>query len=257
MLATSVAATAAGDWRTSLQQAVTLHQAGDLNSASVHHREALNGHEPLRSNWAVLTNAALAMQPESAEEAVHTFQRVIEIQPDNADSYFNLGTALCDCKEREADAVDAFKVAIQLNPSDGGAHYNLGTTQLQLGGEQNTADALSSLTTATQIEPDEGKNWHSLGDARAASSMWPESVEAYRRATALRPGHSPSWASLGNALEEISDGDAAIAAWQRALKLHPQARHDACPVADPFPCPCPRSSLHPRQCRHRSILVCF
>lgn len=71
----------------------------------------------------MLTNFALSQQPEAPEEAAALFQRVVELQPTSADAYFNLGTALSECEDREGcfpAAIEAFEQAISLNPTDGG-----------------------------------------------------------------------------------------------------------------------------------------
>ena len=112
----------------SSRRAVSHHQSGDLKAACSHYAAAINGHEPLRSHWAILTNYALALQPEAPAEAAATFERVIELQPGSADAYFNLGTALSECSsDKWPAAVEAFGHAIALNPTDGGAYYNLGS----------------------------------------------------------------------------------------------------------------------------------
>ena len=62
------------DWRAGLQRAVNLHGAGDLHGASGEYRSALDAHPPLRENWAILTNYALAIQPEAPAEAAAAFE---------------------------------------------------------------------------------------------------------------------------------------------------------------------------------------
>ncbi|KAL1529172.1 hypothetical protein AB1Y20_000131 [Prymnesium parvum] len=221
----AVLVAAAANWERSLQQAVQLHQSGDLRSACAFYRAAIEEHAPLQAHWAVLTNFALAQQVDSPEEAAATFERVLELQPTSADAYFNLGTALSECKqaaEAWPAAVKAFEHAIAINPTDGGAYYNMGTTQLQMGGE-NVVAALRSLQTSVALQPTDAKSYHSLGDAYAASREWERSVAAYRTATALRPEHAAGWASLGNALEEMNQGSAAEESWRKSLALHADA----------------------------------
>ena len=117
LTAHTVAAADANGWQASLQQAVSLHQAGDLKAACGHYKAAIDGHEPLRSHWAILTNFALAQQPESPAEAAATFERVIELQPSSADAYFNLGTALSECadlaREGGSSGADRLESAIE------------------------------------------------------------------------------------------------------------------------------------------------
>ena len=214
----------AADWRASLQRAVDLHGSGDLNGASDHYRAALQAHEPLRGNWAILTNYGLAIQPKAPAETVDAFEQVLALIPDSADGHFNLGNALTDC-ERHAEAASAFGRAIAINPVDGEAYYNLGVQQLRQGGAAELSDAATSLSNAVSLTPSDGKAWLSMGDVRAKEARWAESVQAYTRATALRPTHTASWAALGNAHEETGAMGEAETSWRRALRLPDDGVH--------------------------------
>ncbi len=109
---------------------------------------------------------AMEEHPSTHDEAIHTYLRVLEIEPDHAATHINLGTLfynrqdfvsaekhyraavaadaryalayfdlgnVLDETERIQDAVVAYRTAIQLAPTYGDAHYNLALAYERLG----------------------------------------------------------------------------------------------------------------------------
>ncbi|MBW4454873.1 MAG: tetratricopeptide repeat protein [Nostoc indistinguendum CM1-VF10] len=105
----------------------------------------------------------------------------MQLNPNLADAYYNLGNALSEQKKLDA-AVTAYQKAIQLNPNLATAYYNLGIVLRQ----QKKLDA---------------------------------AVTAYQKAIQLNPNLADAYYNLGNALSEQKKLDAAVAAYQKALIL--------------------------------------
>jgi protein O-GlcNAc transferase len=209
---------AAADWKASLQKAVGLHQQGDLAGSSPFYRAALDGNPSLRSNWAVLTNFALSVQPDAPAEAAEAFEAVVAMTPDSADAYYNLGRARADAGDH-AGAEAALRSCLRLNPEDADAYYDLAIAHLRQPGEASAEAAVAAARASIALSPEDGKAWVTLGDGLAAKQEWAQSREAYAKACALRPEHMPSWSSLGNAHDECGDVDHAEASWKTALSL--------------------------------------
>lgn len=70
-------------------------------------------------------------------QAVEIFQRVVKLDPKNADAHFALGHAYYDLKQWR-NAIDSFKIAIELNPKDDDARDRLGIARAMLW-EQDSA----------------------------------------------------------------------------------------------------------------------
>ena len=70
-------------------------------------------------------------------QAVAIFQRVVKLDPKNADAHFALGHAFYDLKQWR-NAIDSFKIAIELNPKDDEARDRLGLARAMLW-EQDSA----------------------------------------------------------------------------------------------------------------------
>lgn len=64
-------------------------------------------------------------------QAVEIFQRVVKLDPKNADAHFALGHAYFDLKQWR-NAIESFKIAIELNPKDNEARDRLGLARAML-----------------------------------------------------------------------------------------------------------------------------
>ena len=214
------------EWKTSLQHAISKHQAGDLLGAAPHYRSAMSEHEPLRQHPSILTNFGLSAQAEGAiEEAIAAFRAVTELTPEDPNAWFNLGNAIASratdgllATDSHKEEVAAYRRCLSLRSDDAEAYYNLGLALLQAA---NATAAAEALEAALAIEPQDAKAMVSLGDALAKLGDWERSASAFRAATDMRPRHAGSWASLGFVQEELGDVASAEASWREAVRLEP------------------------------------
>ncbi len=95
-------------------------------------------------NFAAQQNAA------SAEAA---FRRVIQIDPNFAEAYANLGSILAN-QNKLAEALPNFQTAIRLKPNVPEFHYMLGQV---LYAQNNMADAVESVKKARDLFKSQGK----------------------------------------------------------------------------------------------------
>jgi predicted O-linked N-acetylglucosamine transferase (SPINDLY family) len=164
-----------------LDQAIRLHQSGQLSEAERLYRQILAA-EPRRAD--VLQRLGiLAHQSGHRQEAIEFLRQAVALNPDAADAQVNLGVVLAS-QNRFDEAIVPFRKAVELRPDLAQAHYN-------------------------------------LGNALAQTGRVDEAIVAFRRAGSLMPAHADAWFNLGNALYSKGDSDQAIPAYQRALSLRP------------------------------------
>ena len=84
------------------------------------------------------------------QEASQTFQRIIAMQPANAEAHLNLGIALADGYDLEG-ARKAFSEAVRVAPNSAAAHYNMGRVLFDL---HRYDEARRELDRACQLAPD-------------------------------------------------------------------------------------------------------
>ena len=74
----------------------------------------------------IIISEALSGQREKLTKLSRCFQRAIELNPDFADAYFNLGNTLCCDKDGLMRRSTQYREAIARNPYFFAAYYNLG-----------------------------------------------------------------------------------------------------------------------------------
>jgi capsular polysaccharide biosynthesis protein/tetratricopeptide (TPR) repeat protein len=101
----------------------------------------------------VLNNlGCLLLQQENWQEAIQIYQQAIELQPEEASLYNNLGRALF--QDDPIQAIQAYRQATELQPDLVVAHHNLGLL-LQHQGQHQAA--LAAFSQALQLAPDQAK----------------------------------------------------------------------------------------------------
>jgi len=176
------------------------------------------------------------------EQAVHTFNEAIRIDPENADAWHGLGVAhtflgqpeesVGDFKQavkfgpsfegfwvslglgylalnRYGDALPALQEAVGINPSDAVAWFYLGKTY---DGLHNHDQSLRCYQQATSLNPDNAEAWYELGETSG-------SVAAFNKAVQLKPGYAKAWAAIALAAGSDNRYEDAIAAWKKLLTI--------------------------------------
>lgn len=103
----------------------------------------------------------LEAQQKHWPEAEAWFVRAVEVEPDEAHTWFNLGYVRDQGGMDEA-AIAAFRRATELNPNNDRAWYGLGMLHARHGRHR---DAAAALTEAGRLQPMNGVAWYALGMA--------------------------------------------------------------------------------------------
>ena len=158
------------------------------------------------------------------EEAAGEWRRVIELSPDNARGYYNLGGAYFHLG-RFQDAIRAYERSLDIGP-DATAYLGLGTVRFYLGDRQGAVDALEK---GRNLRPSDPRVWGNLADAyRWAPGYEDKAAAAFDQAIALRREQLASnrkqgrhWAELASWLAKRGKASEAKRAIKRALELMP------------------------------------
>ncbi len=105
--------------------------------------------------------AAIAAGKERWEVAETWFVRVLDVTPDDADTWFNLGFVR-DHARKPQEALQAFHEAVQRKPALDRAWYGMGLAHARLG--QHT-EAAAALEKAVELQPMNGEAFYQLGMA--------------------------------------------------------------------------------------------
>jgi tetratricopeptide (TPR) repeat protein len=154
-------------------------------------------------------------------EAEAAFRKAIKLKRDYAMAYSRLGLALAN-QNKLFEAETAWRKAIELNPDDAEAYSNLGVS-LRMQGKPAEAEAVHRK--AIQINQDDAIAYRGLGAALSAQRKYLETVSAYRKAFELQPDRTDDRynGACAAALAGCGQGDGATLAAKDRASLRGQA----------------------------------
>jgi tetratricopeptide (TPR) repeat protein len=232
-----------------IEEAVALHQSGQLDLAETQYKNLLNY---LPNNPSLLTNlgtialqkgrledgvriieASLKIEPNQInalnnlgtalqginrpDEALASYDRAIALNPDYADSFSDRGNVLRDLKRLD-EALASYDRAIALNPSYADAYYNRGIILKDL---KRLDEALASFDRAIALNPDYADAFSNRGNTLQDLKRLDEALLSYDRAITLNPDSAEAYYNRGNALRDLKRLDEALASYDRAIALYP------------------------------------
>ena len=153
------------------------------------------------------------------EHALEACKKAIELRPGNGDAYNNLGNVYTKLGRLE-DARTAYDDAIKQEPQYAGSHCNLAHILLKLG---QTAEATAAYRKAIELKPDaaicNSVAWR-LATAPAPEERLPaEAIDFATRAVELEPANGQIWNTLGVARYRAGQWQKAIEAIEKAIDL--------------------------------------
>ncbi|MEO8343208.1 MAG: tetratricopeptide repeat protein, partial [Gallionella sp.] len=151
------------------------------------------------------------------DDAVASYQRVLDIKSDYAEAHAVIGMALKELGKLDA-AVVSYQRALRIKPDLAEVHSNLGNALQDLGQLEN---AVESYRRALALKPDFMEAHSNLGNALQGLGQLENAVESYRRALALKPNFVEAHNNLGLALKDLGKLESAIDSYRQALELKP------------------------------------
>ena len=155
------------------------------------------------------------------DEAIEEFKEVLEIDPDDAETCYNLGNAYVD-KEMFDEAISAYKKVIELNPGFIDAYVNLGTVYLDRG---LTDDAIALYQQGAKLNPDDAYLCYYLGEAYCDKQRYKKAIIKFEKAVSINPMDAEIQYRLAETYYETEQFDLALEHMRSAEELgHPVAQ---------------------------------
>ena len=151
------------------------------------------------------------------EKAVENYNQAIQLQPDLAETYSNRGILLQEL-EQLVEAVESFNRAIQLKPDYAEAYNNRGNVLKELG---QLEEAAGDYTRAIQLKPDYAEAYSNRGLALQGLEQLAEAVENYDKAIQLKPDYAKGYSNRGLALQGLEQLAEAVENYDKAIQLKP------------------------------------
>ena len=163
-------------------------------------------------------NMGIALRDQGKlEESIDAYKKAISLKPDYAEAYSNMAVAFRK-KGKLDESIEAYKKAISLKPDYAEAYSNLGVT---LKDQEKFDDAIEAYKKAISLKPDYAEAYDNMGVALKNQGKLKEAIEVYKKAILLKPGHIKSYYNMGNALREQLKLDEAIEYYKKSISLDP------------------------------------
>lgn len=200
---------------TKLQQALSLHQAGQLTQARAIYEDMLKlqpSHADALHFLGVVEN-----HDGNHARAVKLIEKSIAIFPHNPSSYLNLGNAQRELKQLQG-ALVSYNKAISLKPDYAMAYSNRGVTLLAA---ERLDDAVLAFDTAIALKPDYAEAHFNRANALKDLGKMEAAIASYDAAISFVPNFADAYLNRGSALMELSRFDPALHSFERAAALRP------------------------------------
>jgi protein O-GlcNAc transferase len=151
------------------------------------------------------------------KEAAELYDRVLEIDPNNADALHLRGVVAHQSQEEERAAA-LIQQAIDIDPFAAEFHNNLGEVFRFM---HQMEKAIASYQRSLELEPDRAETLRNLGLAAQEDGDFALALDAWDRALALDAHHAETINNRGVTLRYLNRADEAIDAFQAAIEAKP------------------------------------
>jgi len=151
------------------------------------------------------------------EDAFDTFNEALEIDLENAGSWFYFGNVL-NRMGRFAEASGAFAEVEKLEPGFPGLKLSQGDSWL---GQGDAGTARDVYLQGIEAEPDSYELYHNLGIAYMRLDDMDAARDAFEKAIRIKPAYYQAYYNLSNVFLALEDVESAIASLESALEINP------------------------------------
>ena len=119
---------------------------------------------------------------EAYDSALADYSKVIDIDPQYAQAYYNRGNTYADLEEHDSAVADYSK-AIDIDPQDAQAYYNRGNTYYNL---EEYDSALADYSKAIDIDPQYARAYYNRGNTYDVLEAYDSALADYSKAWLLK-----------------------------------------------------------------------
>jgi tetratricopeptide (TPR) repeat protein len=153
-----------------------------------------------------------------ADNAIPTYRKALELNPNNLDAHLKLGFLLYNVKEMYDEGMAHYQKALQLDPNNTDAHYNLGLAMSRQG---KSDEAIKHWSIVVRIKPDHVEAHSNLGALLFEKGMLKDATAHLSEAVHLDPNNTNAQYNLGQAMFQQGKFNEAIRHWFEVVRLKP------------------------------------
>ncbi|BAY98870.1 TPR repeat-containing protein [Tolypothrix tenuis PCC 7101] len=171
---------------------------------------------PDRQYYLLINLGSLHLAGQDYKEAMDTYEKALEIKPDDRYALNLRGIALLNLGRYE-EAVASYNKGLKIQP-DQYAWYFRGNALRNLG---HYEEAIASYDKALELKPDYHQAWYFRGNALRNLGRYEEAIASYDKALELKPDYHQAWYFRGNALSDLGRYEEAIGTYEQAIQIKP------------------------------------
>lgn len=151
-------------------------------------------------------------------KAITDYTKTTELMPDYVEAYNNSGLAFYK-KAEYVRAIHSFTKAIELKP-DFDQYYN--HRGVAYNGKCDFDSAVEDFNKSLQLNPNSADAYNNRGNAYQGKDIHDRAIEDYTAAIELRPAYADAYYNRGMTYAEKGDSDDAISDFTKAITLNPK-----------------------------------
>jgi len=155
------------------------------------------------------------------EESIHHLERAVEVCPDRAEAYCELGLAY-EKGGREGLAVSALRRALRLDPGLPRAYYSLAQHYVK---RERLQEAKKALRKALRLSPERQEYYLGLAGCYVQQGRLEEALRWLRRAAKKFPGNAAVREMLAELYQRAGDYSGLMEQAQALVRLNPRNPH--------------------------------
>jgi tetratricopeptide (TPR) repeat protein len=162
-------------------------------------------------------NGDVDMAKEKYKDAVYEYKKVLEADPNNADTYHNLGLAY-DRLGKYQEALKCYEKALQIKPDVLLTIFNTGVVYDHMGKQR---EAIEYYEKALKIYPNYTAAYNNLGVICTELGEYKKAVGYYEKILRLEPNYINAYINLGRVYIELKQYEEAIKYLEKARDINP------------------------------------
>ena len=166
----------------------------------------------------ILGSVAIKYLQEGYEQKAEIiYRQVIELNPNDAQAYYNLGTALGSLEKWE-EAISCLQKVVELKPDFVEAYHNLGYICQKLEQYEN---AIAYYSKVIEIKQDDEQTYYWLGVCFVEKEQFNQAIACFQKVTELQPDYVDAYCYWGDALLKLGKIDEVIACLRKVIQIKP------------------------------------
>jgi tetratricopeptide (TPR) repeat protein len=153
------------------------------------------------------------------EEAISSLEKAIELKPNEHEVWKKRGAVLSNLNRYE-EAISSFEKVIELKPGD---HEAWNYRGIVLSNLNRYEEAISSFEKAIELKPNEHNIWGGRGAALGNLNRYEEAITSFDKAIAHKPDDYNTWDNRGIALSNLNRYEESIISFDKAIALKPES----------------------------------